>query len=540
MEQQKAYKVGAYCRLSRDDESIGESGSITVQKEIIRQYCESKGLTIFQVYQDDGFTGLNYDRPDFQRMLGDIEAGKIDCVVTKDLSRLGRDYIMTGYYTEMFFPDNNVRYIAIGDSFDSHDRNSSANDYAPFKFIVNDMYSRDASKKQRASRYVKNINGEILSPCAPFGYIKDPNQKNHWVIDEEYAPVVRMIFQMYADGVGRGKLRDYLNENRIPTPAAVLHMRGERYCERMEVEENRYQWSIAGISKIVKNEVYLGNAVHYRYRKANHKSRLRKQPKDKQLVVPNTHDPIVDIDVWERVQKWFRSHPDRTIEHKNIFLGITKCADCGKSINLKTVRRKGRKSSTLTMVCATYVSHGKARCTVHYTNYIMLCEVVKQRLNRLISMVELDKGKIRAQILKEKELHHGLAGETAAKKIAKHEKRLVEISRIYTKLYEDRALEVVSDENFHMLSTKLQAEQTRLTAEVQSLKDSVAEQQKATDDVDGFMEAIRSVGQIDELDADILNALVDRIDIGEKTTDEVGQVFQRIDICYRFVGKLDL
>lgn len=192
------------------------------------------------------------------------------------------------------------------------------------------------------------------------------------------------------------------------------------------------------------------------------------------------------------------------------------------------------------MTCATYTTHGKARCTIHYTNYTILCEVVKQRLNRIIGMVGLNEDRVRAQILKEKDRNHGLAGETAAKKIARHEKRLTEIARIYAKLYEDRALDVVSDENFRMLSTKLQTEQTQLTAEVQSLKDSMAEKEKTTGDVDGFMEVIRSMEQIVELDADILNALIDRIDIGEKTTGEDGQVFQRIDISYRFVGKLDL
>ena len=538
MEQQQ-YRVGAYCRLSRDDESIGESGSITVQKEIIRQYCESRGLTIYQTYQDDGYTGLNYDRPDFQRMLVDIEAGKIDCVVTKDLSRLGRDYIMTGYYTEMFFPDHNVRYVAIGDGYDSHDRNSGVNDYAPFKFIVNDMYARDLSKKQRASRLAKNMNGEIMAPYAPYGYRKDPERKNHWVIDEEFAPVVRMIFKMYADGVGRGKLRDYLNEKRIPTPEAVLHLRGEKHCKRYDDEEKLYQWNIAAIARIVKNEVYIGNVVHYRYRKANHKSRLRKQPKDKQLVIPGIHEPIVDTDTWERVQRLFISHPKRTIVHENIFMGLVKCADCGKSLNFQRTRRK-ELNGTRYLICATYISHGKARCTNHYTNYTMLSEVVRQRLNHLIGMVKLDEGRVRAQILKEKELNDGRAGENAAKKIARHEKRLSEISRIYAKLYEDRALDVVSDENFRMLSTKLQTEQAQLAAEVQSLKDSVAEQEKATGDVDGFMEVIRSVEQIGELDADILNALIDRIEVGEKTAGEDGQIFQRIDISYRFVGKLEL
>jgi len=445
---------------------------------------------------------------------------------------------MTGYYTEMYFPDHNVRYIAIGDAYDSHDRNSGANDYAPFKFIVNDMYARDLSKKQRASRYAKNMNGEMLAPYAPYGYKKDPQRKNHWMIDEETAPVIRMIFELYANGMGRGKLRDHLNELKIPTPLALLHMRGERYSERMEIPENRYQWSLHMISTIVKNEAYLGNVVHYRNRKANHKSKMRKQPKSEQLVISGTHEPIIDMDTWERVQKWFRVHPDRTIAHENIFMGLVKCADCGKSLNFNITSRK-KPNGTRYLSCATYTSHGKARCTIHYTNYNMLCEVVKQRLNRLIGMARVNEDRVRARILKEKEQNHGLSSETAVKKIAKNEKRLSEIARIYAKLYEDRALDIVSDENFRMLSDKLQNEQAQLTSETQSIKDSMAEKEKTTDEVGSFMEVIRFMEQINELDADILGALIDRIDIGEKVTGENGSTYQKIDISYKFVGRLD-
>lgn len=543
---QQEYKVGAYCRLSReDDDNVGESGSITVQKEIIKRYCEEKGLLLSAIYQDDGYSGLNYNRPDFQRLLEDIAAGKINCVITKDLSRLGRDYIMTGYYTEVFFPENNVRYIAIGDQYDTADKNSSNNDFAPFKFIMNDLYAKDLSKKQRASRNSKYLKGEYVAAYAPYGYKKDPSDKNHLVIDEETAPVVQMIFEKYAAGMGRGTLRDYLIEQRIPTPLALMHMRGEKHSAYMEVPEHRYEWSIMAISTIVKNEFYLGNTVHLRYRKANHKSKMRKQAKEDQLVMPDTHEPIVTEEMWEAVQKRFRVHADMTFVHENIFMGLVKCADCGKALNYgktprhPTMGKRGKmRKTTKHLTCATYTTHGKARCTSHYTSYDMLSEVIKLRLNRIIGMAKISEDRVRKEILKSKNQSGSLATDTAAKKLAKNDKRLSEIERIYAKLYEDRALEVVSDENFKMLSVKLQTEQKQLRADSDWLRESVAEKEKSAEDVVNFIEVIKSMEQIEVLDEGILNALIDRIDIGEKVTAEDGEVYQSVEVSYKFIGKV--
>ncbi|WP_414151692.1 recombinase family protein [Acetobacterium carbinolicum] len=293
---QQNLQVGAYTRLSRDDDSLGESGSIVMQKEIIRQYCERNGMGVKTYYQDDGFTGTNYNRPDFQRMIADIESGKINCVITKDLSRLGRDYIMTGYYTEIYFPEHSVRYIAIGDNYDTQDRNNSNNDFAPFKFIVNDLYAKDISKKIRASKNAKFLNGEQLVSHPPYGYKKDPNLKNHYVIDEETAPVVRKIFEMYANGVGRNTIVKYLRDNKILMPAAVLHERGIRYSKQMEIEENRYRWSSGGLSKLFKNPAYIGDTVHYQYQKVTNKSKVRKNKPENVLTIKGTHEPIIDMD----------------------------------------------------------------------------------------------------------------------------------------------------------------------------------------------------------------------------------------------------
>lgn len=545
--EQQLYKVGVYCRLSRDDESAGESGSITIQKEIIRQFYESKGFKISAVYQDDGYSGLNFNRPDFKRMLDDIAAGRIDCVITKDLSRLGRDYIMTGYYTEIFFPENRVRYIAIGDAYDSQEKGNGSNDYAPFKFILNDMYAKDLSKKQRASRLAKSMNREYVTAYAPYGYKKDPDQKNHLIIDEETAPVVRTVFDMYAGGMGQGRIRDYLYEHKVLTPLALLHMRGQRYDERMEIEDNRYQWSRTAIGVMLDNQAYIGNAVHWKVRKATHKSKIRKQPKEDQLVIEGTHEPIISMETWNKVHRFFQTHPDRTYVHENIFMGLVKCMDCGRSLNYgrtprqPTIGKRGKERKiTRYLTCATYGRYGSSRCTSHYISYDLLLELVQSRLNRMIRMVSLNAERVKAKILRERNLASALADENAAKRLARNEKRLSDIARIYTRLYEDRALNVITEENFKAMNDKLQNEQEQLYSENEGIRWQIVEKAETSEDIDSFLALVQGMERIDELDEDTLNALIDRIDVGEKATDENGDCCQQVDISYKFIGKLDL
>lgn len=546
MEQQN-YRVGIYCRISReDDDNVGESGSITIQRDIIQRYCEENGLAIGCIYQDDGYSGLNFERPDFQRMIDDIGKGKINCVITKDLSRLGRDYIMTGYYTEVFFPENKVRYIAIGDGYDTADKNSSSVDFAPFKFIMNDMYVKDLSKKQRASRNAKYLKGQFLAAYAPYGYKKDANDHNKLVVDEETAPIVQMIFEKYADGMGRGILRDYLRESKIPTPLAVKHMRGEKYSEYMEIPEHRYEWNIATISTIVKNAFYLGSTVHLRYRKATHKSKMKRMPKKDQIVIEDTHEPIISQELWNAVQKRFRAPSPTEANGKNIFRGIAKCTDCGKALNYGQAPRKPKigkngkpKAVTKYLTCATYTSHGKARCTSHYTSLDMLTEVVRQRLNRIIGMVQINESKVRKAIQSAQSDSQSVTTVSLEKQLTKNQKRLTDIERIFAKLYEDRALDVIADRNFTMLSSKLQVEQTDLIEESESIKERLAASEKSAEDIGNFIDVIKSMEHIEQLDAKIVNALIDRIDIGEKSTDENGEIYQSIDITYKFIGKLE-
>jgi len=403
------YKVGAYCRLSRDDENIGESASITSQKEIIRQFCKQNGMEITAYYQDDGFSGTNFQRPDFQRMIEDVENGEINCIITKDLSRLGRDYIMTGYYTEVYFPEKNVRYIAIGDGFDTLKGNSSSNDIAPFRNLLNDLYAKDISKKVRSSLHAKALNGEYGAAYAPIGYKKDPEIKNHLIIDEETAWVVKLIFEMYCEGKGCRQIRNYLQENKILSPSALLHVRGERYYGKQNFdtdEDAKYRWSTDMVLRVLNNEVYIGNSVHYRNRKPNLKSKTKRQPKDSCMIIPNTHEPLIDKETWEKAKRKLACHVDGTKKHENIFVGIAKCADCGKSMSFGCKYYNGTQVQRVirSLTCYTYTKYGREKCTCHHTDYDNLCKLVLQRINNVIKMVRLDEQKVLAKLHKAKNI----------------------------------------------------------------------------------------------------------------------------------------
>lgn len=537
------YKVGAYCRLSRDDENIGESGSITSQKEIIRQFCKQNELEITDYYQDDGFSGTNFQRPGFQRMLEDIEKGVINCVITKDLSRLGRDYIMAGYYTEVYFPEKNVRYIAINDGFDTLKGNSSGNDIAPFKNLLNDLYAKDISKKVRSSLQSKALNGEHGAAYAPIGYKKDPDVKNHLIIDEETAWVVKLIFEMCCNGKGCRQIRNYLQQNRILSPSALLHVRGQRYYGKQNFdtdEEALYRWSTDMVLRVLNNEVYIGNSVHYRNRKPNLKSKTKRQPKDSYLIIPNTHEPLIDEETWRAAKRKLASHVDGKRKHENIFVGIAKCADCGKSMSFGCKYYNGPLSqrSIRSLTCYTYTKYGKAKCTCHHTDYDSLCKLVLQRINKIIKMVQLDEQKVLTKLHKEKNIKTNSTNEGVKRKIASLEKRQTEIATVFAKLYEDRALSMITEDAYKMLSDKFQVEQQQNQADITRLKARITETIQTEDNIQSFMELIKSFNHIEELDADILSSLIDRIDIHNIQQDENDKC-QQIDIYYKFIGLIN-
>ena len=334
---QQIYNTALYLRLSRDDELQGESSSITTQRSMLRLYAKEHHLNVIDEYIDDGWSGTNFERPSFQRMIEDIEAGKINCVVTKDLSRLGRNYIMTGQYTELYFPSHNVRYIAIDDGVDSEKGES---EIAPFKNIINEWVARDTSRKVKSAFKTKFAEGAHYGAYAPLGYKKHPDIKGKLLVDEETKWIIEKIFSLAYQGCGSAKITKQLRAEKVPTASWLNFTRYGTFAHIFEgkPDSKRYEWTIAHVKAILKSEVYIGNSVHNMQSTVSFKSKKKvRKPESEWFRVENTHEPIIDKEVFYRVQEQIKSRRRQTKEKATpIFAGLVKCADCGWSMRFAT------------------------------------------------------------------------------------------------------------------------------------------------------------------------------------------------------------
>lgn len=343
MEQRRIYNAALYCRLSKDDDGkMGESSSIQTQRDILENYCRQQRLLIHDFYVDDGYSGLNSQRPGFERMLGDIDAGKINLVITKDLSRLGRDYIQTGYYTEIYFANKQVRYIAINDGFDS---NLDSNDIAPFRHILNDMYARDLSRKVKSAKRQRMENGYYISAQTPYGYKVNPGNRNQLIIDEDAAEVVRRIYSLSLAGYSAREIALNLSEAQILTPGAYKFKNGDTRFERHVHQQAEAKWGRAIVQLILKDRVYMGDMENHKSEKVNYK--LKKYvnvPKGQRIVVENTHEAIINRDDWNKVQQFVDArHKPPHNNFENLFRGVVYCLDCGCKLNMQSPMKNGKR-----------------------------------------------------------------------------------------------------------------------------------------------------------------------------------------------------
>ena len=382
MSPEKLYRAAAYCRLSREDGDKPESDSIVHQQYIIEDYCKRHSeFRVVGVYADDGATGTNFDREQFQRMIADIEAGKIDCVIVKDLSRFGRDYIDMGFYLERYFPGKGVRFIAVGDGVDSD--NGPYDMLLPLKNVFNTQYAKDISDKVRSAFKTKQKRGEFCGAFACYGYLKDPENKNHLIVDPVAAEVVRRIFRMTADGVGQVRVAKALNDDQIPCPSDYKRMMGMKYANGKRLQETCY-WTYSTVHKILRNEAYIGNMVSSRAVRATMHGKAKSADKSEWIVVEGTHEPIVSRELWDAVQAVIAKNT-RAIDfagHVGLFAGFLRCADCGRSLARTTWR--GR----TTYSCGSYHRYGFTACTSHYIKEEDLCAIVLNDLNQIIAGVK--------------------------------------------------------------------------------------------------------------------------------------------------------
>ena len=492
----KIYEVGIYCRLSKDDGTDNESASIATQKSILTDYVKRQGWHLAKTYVDDGYSGTNFQRPSFQNMIKDIENGLINCVITKDLSRLGRNYLDCGLYLEVFFPEHNVRYIAVNDGVDT--LNKSAMDITPFRNILNEMYSADVSVKIKSAYRARFQQGKFMGTTAPYGYVKDPADHNHLLIDDKVAHVVREIFDLALAGNGIAKIRKHINKQHILRPAAYAVEQGatgyERYFE--DNEENRYIWSENSVRGILRSPIYAGNLAGYKRIAANMKSKKRpsKLPEEWE-VIPDTHEGIVTQEEFDTVQQLMtsRRREQNAGGFENIFSGVIKCADCGYAMRAASANRRKRPDiiDCVQYTCNNYGRYGNVMCTAHSIEARDLFNAVLADINRFADMAVNDEKAVRAieRRLTETDQSRAKSLEKEKKKL---NKRLAELDRLFSSLYEDKVMERITERNFEMMSGKYQKEQLEIEARLKEVTETLNESYEKSRGIRDFLALIRN------------------------------------------------
>lgn len=538
-------KAAAYCRLSKDDHNEGESCSIQTQRNLIHDYINQHGFVLVDDYIDDGFTGRDFERPDFKRMLEDIEKGKINCVITKDLSRFGRNYLEAGIYQEIYFPQHNVRYIAINDNADSSSEETMA--LAPFRNILNEWYSDDVSKKVRSALKVRFQNGKFRSGLPPYGYIKDPENHNHLIIDENVAPVVRKIFDLALQGLGTKRIKNQLIKDEVLCPSMYSVSRGDlHYATRYEDEaHDPYGWSENSVRNILRNPTYAGHLVGYKRVSAGKKSKhkITRRP-DEWEIIPNTHEPIVSQDQFDIVQGMIshRRPEPRTDGFENIFLGLIVCPDCGCAMTMQTAHRNYREDADpmdrIIYQCGNYVRNGVSACTNHTIESVSLYNAVLADIRKLIELVFEDQNAINKMIAGVRKTDSERST-TEVKEQKKLQQRQKELDNLFITLYEDRVAGKISPRNYDMISAKYEAEQEKVTARLEELDRSMKQIAMNSRSAHDFSTELKRCKEIDSLDATILNSLIEKIEIYPRETDSSGKTTQTIKIYYRFIGSID-
>lgn len=528
------YNAALYCRLSKDDDTIGESSSIQSQRMICERFCADNHIRIHDFYIDDGYSGANFNRPGYQRLIKEIESGNINCVIVKDLSRLGRDYIQTGYYTEIFFVSKQVRFVAINDGIDSL---KADNDIAPFKNILNDMYVKDISRKVKSAKRQRMLQGMFIAGQAPYGYKQNPNNPNQLVIDEEAAENVRLIFRLALDGMGANAIATELTKRKIMIPSAYKALHGDtrfnHYCENRD-ENYRHTWCVQTIKSIIENMVYMGDMENGKVEVISYKTKERKKvPKSKRIIVKDAHEAIISRDDFERVQVLIkaRQRPHKIYNNdNNVFRGLIFCGECGHRMTFSAKNiPAGRKRY---MRCQVHYVRPDFCSKPHNVPFQELYEIVAKRLKEMFSKL-IDENELVSTIGK----HNSSAQKLDKLKaeLTQIEKRQSALTGLVVKLFESHSAGLMDTSNYQHILEKYQNEQKSLSKmtmqynnEIQSFSEVALNVQKLKDVAEEFLHC-------EELTKEMLNRLIERIVVGHKYEMD-GETRQDIEIVYRFIN----
>ena len=517
------FNVAIYIRLSREDGDKEESDSVGNQRKLLMDFVNKhEDFLLYDIYIDDGFTGTNFNRPDFQRMIADIENQKVNCVIVKDLSRFGRDYIDTGRYLERVFPELGVRFISVTDNIDSLEHVYDM--LLPIKNIFNEQYARDISNKIQATVKSKQKAGEFIGAFTSYGYKKSPANKNQLIIDEYASEVVKRIFNMYVQGIGKQSIAKILNSEGILCPSEYKQLNGENYKNCNRLEKTSY-WTYSTINSLLKNEVYIGNMVqgkkHQRMR-----SKQRPVEKEKWIRVENTHEPIIDRLTWDKAQKLLtKKHRDIDLEtNKNIFAGFIKCGDCGRAM-MKNFWRRADGSKSYSFYCGTYKRSGKQYCTPHTLPFQVLNDIVLGDLKQIIHSVDNLQ-----ELVKQHSFTTTKIKKSTDIELKKLQTELARIKKLKKSIYEDYKDELISKEEFLSYRQDYQQKEVLYSKQIEALEKKKNE--NITQDVfeTPWLKRLLELKDIKELDRDIIVEMIDQITVYEN---------RKIKISYNFSNELE-
>lgn len=526
-----------YCRLSKDDGQDTESNSISNQKQFLEQKAREYGLSDTRYYVDDGYTGTNFNRPGFQKMLEDIELGYVTTVMVKDLSRLGRHYVEVGNYTDTYFPEHDVRFIAVNDMVDSDE---GENELAPFRNVMNEMYARDISRKIRCSHRLRGNMGEPLSQ-PPYGYMKSPENKKKWIIDPEAAETVKMVFRMALEGDGPETIARKMSESHTLVPTAYWERKGIQRGGKRLIDDTCH-WRVSTIQNILSKREYCGDVVNFKTYSKSFKNKKRfYNNEDNWVIFRDVHEPIIDRETFELVQrklsKTKRRKPKPENGEKNIFTDLLVCADCGKKLWYHT--------NTLNpdihfFSCSNYAKDTRGTCSKrHYLRADAIEQIVTNELKRLAALLECDEKIFAALLQQQSDKEQQEERKRIETDLITATSRSNQLVTLYEKLYEDNLAGKVTDEWFVQLSQKFDRERLELKAKIAEYRIRLNDLELQKRGTELFTAAIRKFMGMETLTAPLLWELIDHIDVYE--TEGTGKNrTQRITICYRFVGYLEV
>lgn len=523
-----------YCRLSRDDDVQGDSNSISNQKKLLSKYAKEYGLSNTKYFVDDGYTGTNFNRPSWMDLMEAVENGYIGTILVKDMSRLGRDYLQVGYYTDNYFPEHDIRFIAVNDGVDSAE---GENEFAPFRNIMNEWYARDISRKVRSSQRLRGSAGVPLS-LPPYGYMKDPDDPKRWVVDEQAAAVVRHIYKMCIDGVSEYRIAARLEQEKVLKPTEYWKSKGIRKPGRSSFKDSPYYWCKTTVNSILNAREYMGDIVNFKTYSKSFKHRRRlENPEENHMIFEGVHEAIIDRRTWEMVQRIRKNTKRRKPKNteKHMFSGILYCADCGRKLYFNVNHPN---TELKYFNCSNYKGNRGVCNDTHYIRADALEQVILLEIRRMTAFLK-DKEEDFVKLLMSRSLQETeRENKRRVQELRAMLTRSSELDLLFTKTYEDNVAGKLSDERFMMITKRFDDEQIALKKKISALQAEIDEAEKHKHSAASFLRTVRKYTEIQELTPIILNEFVEKIvvhqaqGVGKNRT-------QQLDIYYNFIGILD-